>query len=99
MNKETKNSLKNNAIIIAYAIMVIAAVILSDVINSWGGSGTAEFGILLIAFLILSQVFTQALQHEPEKNKNKVRKFISVILIVLFILGILAFLLVSTHLL
>ena len=99
MKKETKNSLKNNAIIIAYAIMIIAAVILSDVINLWGGSGTVEFGIILIAFLILSQVFTQALQHEPEKTRNKVRRIISVILIVLFILGIVAFLLVSTHLL
>ncbi len=91
MNKETKKYLKNNAVMIIYAIMIIVVVIFSNIINSWAGPGTAEFIIFLIALLILLQVFTQALQHEPEKTRNKIIMISFVILAILGILGIVVF--------
>ena len=93
MKIETKKSLKNNSVILFYAILMIALVIFSDNLNIWSGSGSAEFVIILIAFLIVGQVFTQALQNEPKKTRKKISMIITIVLVVLAVLALIAFVL------
>lgn len=93
MKAETKKSLKHNAAILAYAIIIIAVIILSDVIKIWTDPGTAEFVIVIMAFFIVWQVFTQALQNEPEKTRKKIIVIISITLAVLAVLGLIVFIL------
>jgi Ca2+/Na+ antiporter len=93
MKAETKKSLKSNAPILVYAIIIITAVILSDVIKIWTEPGTAELVIVLMALFIMLQVFGQALQNEPEKTRKKISVIISITLVVLAVLGLIAFIL------
>ncbi|WP_455278751.1 hypothetical protein [[Eubacterium] cellulosolvens] len=93
MKSETKKSLKNNVSILIYAIFIIAIVMFSDNLNILSGSGTAEFVIILFSFLIVWQVFTQALQNESEQIKKKIMFSITIILVVLAVLGLIFFVL------
>jgi uncharacterized membrane protein len=93
MNAETKKSMINNAVILIYAIFIIAIVIFSDNLNMLSGPGTAEFVIILFSFLIVVQVFTQALQNESEKIKKKIMFSITIILVVFAVLGLIFFVL------
>ncbi|MFC1505734.1 hypothetical protein ACFLQ6_01545 [Thermoproteota archaeon] len=93
MKVETKKSLKNNAVILIYAIFIIAIVIFSDNLNMFSGPGTAELIIILFSFLIVVQVFIQALQNESEKIKKKIMFSITIMLVVLAVLGLVFFVL------
>jgi D-alanyl-lipoteichoic acid acyltransferase DltB (MBOAT superfamily) len=93
MKAETKKSLKSNTPILLYAIIIIITVILSDFIKIWTEPGTAELVIVMMAFLIVWQVIAQALQNEPEKTRKKISVIISITLVVLAVLGLIAFIL------
>jgi len=97
MKAETKKSLKNNVAVIVYALIIIAVVILSDAIEIWIEPGTAEFTIVIMAFLIIWQVFGQALQSEPEKTRKKITFIMTIILIILAVLGLIVFIFYQTN--
>ena len=93
MKKEAKEYLKNSSGILIFAIIIIGVVIFSNLTNF--PSEELNFIIILLAVVIIWQVFSQALRYESKELQQKVLKAAMLALILLAILGVVVFFIVS----
>jgi hypothetical protein len=89
MRRETKEYIYKNAGVITFALLVIVAILISDLLHI--AFEEFKLAIVLFAFFIILQVFSQALQYEPEKTRKKIQKLILALVVLLFLLLILVF--------
>jgi len=92
MKKETKQFFKDYGSIIVYAVIIMAMVIFAYVTDSWS-EHTPQLIIMLMALFILTECFRKFPMEE--EKKEKIRIIIMVILMVLWVAGIIVFLLYS----
>lgn len=89
MRRETKEYIYKNAGVITFALFIIIAILISDLLDI--AFEEFKLALVLFAFFIILQVFSQAMQYEPDKTRKKVQKLILALVVLLFLILILIF--------
>ncbi|MDT8357938.1 MAG: hypothetical protein RQ758_05470 [Methanomicrobiaceae archaeon] len=83
MKRDTRDYLMDHTAVIIFSALIIVLVAGAPALGL--SLSDLRYVILLIAFLILGQIFSRALAHEPEKTKRRVQYVI--LALVLLLLG------------
>jgi len=87
MREETRKSLKRNSPFLVFAIIIIGLIFLSDITEI--SLDELKLVIILMAFFILAQVFSQAFQYEREETRKKTVTISVAIMVTILFLGVL----------
>jgi hypothetical protein len=96
MKRDTREYLMDHTAVIVFAVLIIVLVAGAPALGL--SLSDLRYVILLVAFLILGQIFSQALSHEPEKTRRRVQYIILALVLLLLCVMIISTLL-STGLL
>ena len=83
MKRDTRDYLMDHTAVIIFSVLIIVLVAGAPALGL--SLSDLRYVILLIAFLILGQIFSRALSHESEKTKRRVQYLI--LALVLLLLG------------
>ena len=89
MKEETREYLKRNGGIFFFAIIIIGTILFSELMKF--PLERFKLLIMLMALFIIWQALSQALRHESKELQKKVMMVITIMIVILYILGLTVF--------
>lgn len=89
MKEETREYLKRNTGIIFFALVIIGTILFSELMKF--PLEKLKLAIMLMALFIIWQALSQALRYESKELQKKVMMVMTIMIVILYILGLTVF--------